>query len=230
LRRRDILALLGLALAWAAPALALEPTPFLTQPVILALSPPAQGGAAEKADRDAALRFEKTRTPARVARAQADVAMSAASAFALVLGPGFTEARTPLWTALMARASRDSYLAVRPLKERYARPRPPTDNRALRPCVPVPEGGSNSFPSGHATWGAMTGALLAEAMPAKARALRERGRDFGLSRAVCGVHYLSDVEAGQRIGEALAQRLLADPGFRAAFAPAAAELRAALAQ
>jgi membrane-associated phospholipid phosphatase len=40
---------------------------------------------------------------------------------------------------------------------------------------------------------------------------------------IAGVHYPRDVAAGQRLGEALARRLLADPGFRAALEAARAE-------
>jgi acid phosphatase (class A) len=128
----------------------------------------------------------------------------------------------------MARSLRDVGATVLPFKELYKRPRPPLADAAVTVCVRLPENGLNSYPSGHAMWGAMAGTLLAELVPAKADALKARGLDYGLSRAVCGVHYPSDVAAGQALSAALLAQLQKDPAFKADYEATKAELAALL--
>jgi acid phosphatase (class A) len=54
-----------------------------------------------------------------------------------------------------------------------------------------------------------------------------RARSIGESRIVCGVHYLSDIEAGRDAGAALVARLHASPEFRADLDKARGEIQAA---
>ena len=189
---------------------------------------PASGSKADQDDRAAALDLQAKRTPERVALAQSDQKLGVFSAFGSVLGPKVTEASAPGLVRLMARASRDVGATVLPFKEIYKRPRPPLVDPTVTTCVRLPENGLNSYPSGHAMWGAMAGTLLAELVPAKAEALKARGLDYGLSRAVCGVHYPSDVAAGQALSAALLVELRKDPNFQSDYNQARAELTALL--
>ncbi|HEX9290473.1 MAG TPA: phosphatase PAP2 family protein, partial [Anaeromyxobacteraceae bacterium] len=100
-----------------------------------------------------------------------------------------------------------------PLKERFARPRPYDADVRVAPAVAREP--SFAFPSGHAVRGVLHALLLAELAPARREALLERGRQIGFDRVRGGVHWPSDVEAGQRLGGALAAARLADPRFRA---------------
>lgn len=189
---------------------------------------PAPGSAADQDDRVAALDLQAKRTPERVALAQADQKLDVVSAFGSVLGPQVTEASAPNLARLMGRSLRDVGATVLPFKELYKRPRPPLADPKVTPCVPLPENGLNSYPSGHAMWGAMVGTLLAELVPAKAEALKARGLDYGFSRAVCGVHYPSDVAAGQALSTPLIAELRKDPAFKADYEAAKVELAALL--
>ncbi|HET9555477.1 MAG TPA: phosphatase PAP2 family protein, partial [Anaeromyxobacteraceae bacterium] len=101
-----------------------------------------------------------------------------------------------------------------------ARPRPYEASAQVAPIVERER--SASFPSGHATRGALFAALLAELAPGGRAALLRRGAEIGEDRVIAGVHYPSDVAAGQRLGEALARALLAEPAFRAALEAARA--------
>lgn len=56
--------------------------------------------------------------------------------------------------------------------------------------------------------------MLAEAATDRAPALLAKGREYAESRVVCGVHFLSDVEAGRSIAAAVIGRLNADPVFQ----------------
>ena len=66
-----------------------------------------------------------------------------------------------------------------------------------------------------------------DGQPAAAVNLQNRGLAYGESRAVCGVHYPSDVEAGRIVGATIVTRLKADPAFQADFAKAKVEFEAA---
>jgi acid phosphatase (class A) len=88
---------------------------------------------------------------------------------------------------------------------------------------------SFSYPSGHATQGWAYALILAALVPEKATAILVRGRAYGESRVVCGVHWLSDVVAGRLTGTSTVAALMGDPTFRADLDKARAELRGALA-
>jgi acid phosphatase (class A) len=77
---------------------------------------------------------------------------------------------------------------------------------------------SFSYPSGHATRGVLAARVLAELAPARRAELLRLGEQVGYDRVVGGVHYPSDVLAGQRLGAALADELLARPELAAELA------------
>ena len=70
----------------------------------------------------------------------------------------------------------------------------PEDDEALR--------ADGSYPSGLTAIGWGWALILAQLMPDRADAILERGRAFGESRAVCNVHWYSDVVAGRIVGSA----------------------------
>jgi acid phosphatase (class A) len=88
-------------------------------------------------------------------------------------------------------------------------------------CLDPPSGPDHldpaqSYPSGHAMNGYLTGLILIELAPADRRqAVRQRGAAFGLHRIVCRAHWLSDVEAGQELARIEFDHLQADGVFRA---------------
>ncbi len=87
---------------------------------------------------------------------------------------------------------------------------------------------SPSYPSGHATVGAMMAILLAEMVPEQRVALFTRGWAYGDARVVSGVHFPSDIEAGRILGSILVELLHQSPSFRADLDASRKELRQAL--
>lgn len=180
--------------------------------------PPAPGSAAENADR--AL-FEATRSLAgspRFALATRDARLdspSLADDFACALGARPTPAATPAFFRILDRAKEDTRLASGRPKDLYKRARPFIGND-LPICVPRdPRLAANgSYPSGHAAIGEAIALILAEAAPAdRTTAILARGRVFGESRLVCGVHWASDVESGFVVAASLVAALHASPDF-----------------
>ncbi|MBY0421970.1 MAG: phosphatase PAP2 family protein, partial [Parvularculaceae bacterium] len=85
-------------------------------------------------------------------------------------------------------------------------------------CTPAEEArlcGNGSYPSGHSAIGFGWGLVLAEIFPERAAALVARGRDFGDSRRICNVHWLSDVEEGRIAAAATFARLQSEKAFAA---------------
>lgn len=211
---RQLATLLLLASA-APPALASEACPLPPAsggPVAMVGTFPAPGSPEAAADLAVVLWEQRTRTPADVARAVAEEDLSLED-FAVALGTAFEAARHPLTDALLSRAMAASRPCVRAAKGALQRPRPFAADARVRPAVHLEK--SASFPSGHATRGALLGALLAELAPARREPLLARGAQIGHDRVIAGVHYPSDVAAGERLGLAVAQALLSDPEFRA---------------
>jgi len=203
-----------LAVACATPALAGEPARCpLPDPAALVGSIPAPGSPEAISDLAIVLWEQRIRTPEDVARASSEEELSLED-FAGALGPGFDVARHPGTEALLARAVAASRPCVWAAKGAHGRPRPYAADPRVSPAATRED--TASFPSGHATRGALMAAVLAELVPNRREALLRRGAQIGNDRVVAGVHYPSDVVAGQRLGDDMARALLADADFRAA--------------
>jgi acid phosphatase (class A) len=113
-------------------------------------------------------------------------------------------------------------------KAYFNRQRPYSVEPSLKTCEPVKPGkAANSYPSGHSTLAFSMGVVLAQLLPAKSQAILARASQYAERRLVCGVHYRSDIVAGQEFGTLLALRLMENPAFQAQMSKAQAELRAA---
>ena len=99
------------------------------------------------------------------------------------------------------------------LKDAIGRQRPFLSHRELKPCLPREY--SESYPSGHSTWYVTTSLLLADLLPERKERLLQVGRQGMAARVTCGMHYPSDVEAGQRLAEAAALQIIGSPPVEA---------------
>lgn len=165
-------------------------------------------------------------TEARLAQARADNAIDPFLAFSSVMGPDFTAEKRPATKALFDKTIRALGPNIGVTKDHWKRPRPFIVDPTRATCITPDDRlrASGSYPSGHSAIGWGWALVLAEAAPDNASAILQRGREYGDSRVVCGVHYPSDVEAGRLLASAELARLHAEPGFEAAIRAAAAEL------
>lgn len=164
------------------------------------------------------------------ADADTDTPEAPAKGFDCALGAALDVAREPVLLRMLGRVAADTDNAGRGAKNHYQRPRPFLAE-AGPTCVKkedwlVKQG---SYPSGHAAASWAWALLLSELAPSKAEPVLKRGLEFGESRVVCGVHYVSDIEAGRSVGAATVARLKTDPAFMADFARARLEMQQALA-
>ena len=148
--------------------------------------------------------------------------------FGCAMGVDLAAVETPALARTLARANADLLPMVGSAKDHYRRPRPfVTEQGPI--CVDVsPEfAASGSYPSGHSAAAWLYALLLSEIDPGNAAAIIARGRAFGESRVVCGVHYVSDVEGGRLTTTALVAALHSNAEFEADIVAARAELAAA---
>jgi acid phosphatase (class A) len=228
-----VLALLALPVLHAVPALAWSEVSG--QEVAREITPPPLSGSADEKVELAELKafIAENASPRRLARARADAKRSVEVFLeGMNLEGKNLEGKN---IALSARATDDLHDVVREarrtlkrtsdqLKSGFNRARPFKIDKSIHVCLDK-DPDSQSFPSAHAAFGTMTAELLATAVPERATAFRARGRAYGESRNICGLHFLSDVKAGGIVGKRVAEALLQDAGFRAVFDPAAARFR-----
>jgi len=190
--------------------------------------PPAAGSAAFALDQEVSRKSLALRGTPRWKLAAEDANLSfphAAGTFSCALNAPITEQDTPHLTMLLRRTLADAGLSTYRAKNHYNRTRPFVVNNEPT-CTPDEEGHlkkDGSYPSGHTALGWAWALILTEIAPDRADAILARGRAFGESRAICNVHWHSDVVEGRFMGAAAVARLHADPAFRAEVEAAKAE-------
>jgi len=172
---------------------------------------PRPGSDGAKADLAILLWLQRIRTPGALRRAETEVNLHI-GIFSEVTGRDLESGDFPLTVALAEDLQKALRQLTGALKQQFGRPRPYEAFPQLKPAIPLET--SLSYPSGHSTWGMAEAILLAELQPERRDAILDRGRQVGFDRVLGGVHYPSDVDAGQILGSAIAQAWLAEPSHR----------------
>lgn len=188
-------------------------------------APPRPGSAQEKADLDLFRRTRRLQGGPRWTLAQRDVTDGPFDTFACALGVRLRPGDAPALDRLLARLGKDRGPWVDAGKFHYAVRRP-----YLKIDGPICEpktdhlAGNPDYPSGHAAAGWSIALVLAEAAPARAGRVLDRGRVFTESRFVCGSHSRSAVDAGGMLASALIATEHGSDAFRADLAAARSQL------
>jgi len=189
--------------------------------------PPAADSPAVRHELDELLEMQRVRTPEEESAAQADRKKDVSRFHAAL---GLDPAHPPKLPALRRftdNAEEDIGPYVRDVKAKFRRLRPYVIESKLQPCIGDVQG-DLSYPSGHATYGYLMGNLLSTLVPERRDALMKRADEFARQRMVCGVHFRSDLEAGQRAADYLLAQMHESPDYQRDSSAARAELRAAL--
>jgi len=151
-----------------------------------------------------------SRTGQDVARAKGENTVSFgcyAQDIHLPAGPGLQDRPIsikdfPLTAAVLDQARRDFQPILQNLWSTFNRPRPDVVFPAVTPVLD--EGDTPSYPSAHAALGTIFAEVIAQYDKDDHSALQSTGNLIGTDRVLGGVHYPSDVTAGQRLGKAFA--------------------------
>ena len=191
--------------------------------------PPPPDSVLDQLDMAVSQRFQADVAPDRWNDAELDHKL-VYPRFDAALGRAIDRAHSPRLVHLLNRALRDAANPVWTAKEAFQRPRPYQRYQLTRRCgsspVPKPDQqprGGSSYPSGHTVYGWAPALLLAQVAPERAAMILERGRDYALSRVICGYHFPTDTEAARAVASAVLAKLQSDPAFLADLAAAQAE-------
>lgn len=213
----------------AAPAHAKGYLAGAALPDMLRVVPTAPATGSPRDDADRAI-FHATRSlqdSPRWKLAQSDDDLSipgVLTALRCALGVALTSGNAAHTMALLGHVWTDINSATGPAKQHFHRKRPfLVDEGPV--CVAEPPN-SPDFPSSHSTTGWAVGLIFAEMLPDRSTEIMARGRAYGESRVVCGVHNASAVEAGRVIGAALVEALHGSAQFRTDFEAAKIEIDA----
>jgi acid phosphatase (class A) len=137
---------------------------------------------------------------------------------------------TPLLVALLNRALLDVDATASAAKDHFNRPRPYQRLQLQRVCnkgdAPTPEEHpmhGASYPSGHSVHGWTIAMILARVDPDRSQSLMRRAEEYEESRLICGMHFPTDVEAGQVVAAAVVARLDSSREFEVDLAKARKE-------
>jgi acid phosphatase (class A) len=206
------------------------------EPDFLSMLPPspAFNSMQDEADVATLRQWQQPDDSPRWKLANDDVAMSY-ERFSQAFGMEINQGNTPLLIHLLNRVEQDVQSVAFSAKDFYNRPRPYQRFQMAHVCgtehAPAPEvplKGGSSYPSGHTSFGWSAVLILAEVAPERAQPLLARGREYGESRIVCAVHYLSDIVGGQLVATAVVARLHSVPQFSRDLACAKQEHRATI--
>jgi acid phosphatase (class A) len=148
--------------------------------------------------------------------------------FSCALGVQLTPENAPALAGILAKTTIDAGMAAEAAKQLYRRTRPFMHNPG-NICIARTPGLEASFdyPSGHGSLGWIAGLVVAQLAPERASAALARGRAFGESRVVCGLHNMSAIEAARTNAAGVFAAVQASPDYRDALARARTELEAA---
>jgi acid phosphatase (class A) len=192
--------------------------------------PPAAGSPEDNADRQIFTATRRFKDTARWRLAQNDADQGLAPTlkdFSCAVGANLSPGSAPVTSRMIARFMNDQTVLVEPAKMLFKRERP-FQHMAGDICIQKTQELINSpdYPSGHGAWGWGVALLLSEAVPERAEAILTRGRAFGDSRIVCGVHNASSVEASRLLGAVMAAQANATAAFQHDLGAARFELAA----
>ncbi len=188
---------------------------------------PVKGSRAQAEDRYVFELWRKKQKDPRWAQAIADADWHSSvilEGFSCALGVKLDATNAPKLLGLLDRAQVDLGLASSNAKKFYHRNRPFVGTTKATCVGRDTVGNSYAYPSGHSALGWMFALVLSELAPDRAGELMARGRAYGESRAVCGMHWESDVETGRYVGAAVVAALHSSAAFRADLDAARAEV------
>jgi acid phosphatase (class A) len=194
---------------------------------LLALLPPVPDAAATRQELDLLLSRQAQRSAAACRAADEDANKKLSRfAVALDLRTGAGDPRLEAAGRILDDLRMLQERITNRVKDATNRPRPFRQDTRVTTCIERPM--SDSYPSGHATFGMAAALLLADMVPERRAELLARGIEYGEQRVVGGVHFPSDVAAGRTAGTIIAAFLLASPQYQKESASAREGLRAAL--
>lgn len=166
---------------------------------------PAEGSNEFKHDFAVLLNYQETRTQEECLQAKMDDKATVRNLFARKDGP-LTVQEAKRFSLKIMKAYGEAGINILIAKNVFKRPRPYLTNPMVKPCIELES--SYAYPSGHTTISRVFARVLSEIYPDRAVDLLKRADEVATSRILGGVHHPSDVEAGKKLGDRIALKIL----------------------
>lgn len=213
-----------------------QPTPYYApgtapDPTVYLPPPPEAGSVRQQSDDKAFASTRSLKGSARWALAQTDADLHLPvllNSFSCSAGFVIDAAKAPHLVSLVHKILQSETGDMWKGKDHWHRLRPfvGTSNAICTEEGRQKIAETGAYPSGHTMLGWSTALILAELLPDRSTAILQRGRVFGESRIVCGVHWASDVQEGYVMGAGEIAAMHGNAEFRADMDAARAELAA----
>lgn len=175
-------------------------------------APPREGSFRDRLDLQDARARQASMSQKQLAHAQVTFRLTVFT-FSEALGSDFTATKYPKTAAFFNRVASDANVIITGLKNHYKRVRP-FQAHPREVSIYVPAEAGYSYPSGHSTRSRLYAMVLAELDPSQKREISLCAQKVATDRILAGEHYLTDLEAGRKLGKLIYQSLMRDPGFR----------------
>ncbi|MDR1447352.1 MAG: phosphatase PAP2 family protein [Candidatus Ancillula sp.] len=200
---------------------------------------PKDGSAAKELDLEVVKKMKNLEGSSRWIQAAADAndvtkktegreEPGACEQFNCQIGININEKNTPTLVKLLTKVDVDGGKVSETAKKKYMLPRPFVTTDYKEVCSPHTQESlskNGAYPSGHTTAGWLWGLTLAKVDPENASRIMERARQYGESRLVCNVHWLTDVQGGRDLASAVFADLQQSKDFQADVEKAAQEVK-----
>jgi len=173
---------------------------------------PETGSDAEAEDFRILLEYQNTRTAEDCAIAASQDKVSIENLFVRNNGP-LTKKEDKRVKLRLLKSYIEVGLNSHKAKKLYKRPRPYDYDSRIKPCVPKEK--SYAYLSGHTTLARVIARVLSEVYPERANALMERANSVSRNRVLGGVHHPSDIVAGKKLGDEIADFIVRNNDVRA---------------
>lgn len=183
--------------------------------------PPPDDSTVTRSEIDRMLALQAARTLEDVQHLNAEGVFSPAL-LTSVLGESCKSNALPRTDALLKYVGSDAKAVISAAKARWKRSRPWIVDSRIQPCIEKPD--SFSYPSDRAAQCRVWAVVLCELFPASKEALLAKAERISQDRVLSGVHFPGDIEAGQKLGQAIVDRIMQSPVFQADLAAARAEI------
>ncbi len=163
---------------------------------------PTFGSAEEINDYNTLMGYQATRTKAQCDQA----ALESDAGMEVFFGKLLTPAELGRAKSKLKFLTLKAGIIILAQKKKYNRPRPYLSHKDIKPCIELE--GSTAYPSGHTTLGRVYGRVLSAMYPERSDKFMKRADEVALNRVIGGVHHPSDIEAGKKLGDAIADDYL----------------------
>lgn len=165
---------------------------------------PAKGSVEEAEDLETLLKYQENRTAEDCRLAALEEEANLKNFF---VRPGLlTKIEATILSVRLIAPLAQTGVKVTLAKMYFNRIRPYENWPEITPCIKKAK--SKAYPSGHTTLARVYARILADLYPKKAKAFLQRADEVALNRVIGGVHHPSDIVAGKKLGDAIANELL----------------------